>query len=202
MTLSVGVPILTATMKANLDLSLGHPYGPLAILSEWAVSVHAFQRNKVSVPKKVLAAALCRSGYSYRDVARMLGGMSYIAARDAYVSLMTSLPREERRYRRAVAIDGTDVPFNGASYHVWLARDIDSGEIMSFQASPDASAEDGARFLADVAAQCANTPALRLGTGSNAPRGLMNLDLYFRLPTEQSYSFFNRLERFFLRGAS
>ena len=188
--------------KPVAEPPLVHPFTPLAILSEWAVSVHAFRRNKVSVPKKVLAAALCNSGYSYRDVARMLGGISYVAARDAYVSLTTSLPREERRYRRAVSIDGSDVALEGSVYHVWLARDVDTGEIMSFQASPDASADDGARFLAGVAAQCANRPALRLGGGSNSPRGLVNLDLYFQLPEMQPPSIINRLGRFLLGSAA
>ena len=160
--------------------------GPVAILSEWATSVQAFRRNRVPVGKKVLAAALCKSGYSYREVARMVGGVSYIAARDAYFSLVTSLPKEERRHRREVAIDGTDTSIDGRSYHLWLARDVDSGEIMSFQASPEASADDGNRFLADVASQCANRPQLRLGHGSSAPRGLLNLDLYFESSANQS----------------
>ncbi|MDG7007178.1 MAG: hypothetical protein JRN06_02905 [Nitrososphaerota archaeon] len=148
--------------------------------------MHAFKRNKVPVPKKVVAAALCNSGYSYRDVAEMLGGMSYIAARDAYFSLTTSLPVEEKKQRKSVAIDGSDVTLGGKLFHVWLARDVDTGAIMSFQASPDASAEDGARFLSNVASQCANKPLLRLGTGPNHPRGLMNLDLYFQLQPNQS----------------
>ena len=173
-------------MASQLGPSVTQQMGPIAILSSWAVSMHAFRRNKVPVPKKVMAAALCNSGYSYRDVAEMLGGMSYIAARDAFFSLTTSLPREEKRNRRLVAIDGSDVTLGGKGFHIWLARDVDSGEIMSFQASPDASTEDGARFLANVAAMCANKPALRLGVGENHPRGLMNLDLYFQLQPNQS----------------
>ena len=171
-------------------------FGPLYLLSEWALSVHAFRRNKVPVEKKVVAAALCNSGYSYRDVSKMLGGMSYVAARDAYVSLLTSLPKEEKRDRRTVAVDGADVTVDGKAYHVWLARDYDTGEIMAFQASPDASAEDGARFLAGVAAQCSNRPLLRLGTGPNTPKGLLNLDLYFQTVTSQSL--FVKLGRLFL----
>jgi len=174
--------------------------GPLSILSEWAASNHAYLRNRVPIGKKVLAAALCNSGYSYRDVARMIGGMSYIAARDAYFSLVTSLPRERRMSRRCVAIDGADVYSNGNAFHVWLARDVDSGEIMSFQASPDASAVDGAKFLAGVAAQCENRPLLRLGAGANHPRGLMNLDLYFQ--TTPAESFITRLGRLILGSAS
>jgi putative transposase len=155
--------------------------------------MHAFRRNRVPVEKKVVAAALCNSGYSYRDVSRMLGGISYVAARDAYFSLLTSLPKDEKRSRKTVAIDGSDVNIGGKAYHLWLARDVDSGEIMTFQASPDASVEDGARFLAMVAAQCTNTPYVRLGTGPNAPRGLANLDLYFL--TAGSRSIIERLGR-------
>lgn len=170
--------------------------GPVSVLTEWAVSMHAFRRNKVPPSKKVLAAALCNSGYSYREVAKMLGGMSYVAARDAYFALTTSLPRDEKRDRGSVAIDGSDVTLGGRQFHVWLARDVGTGEIMSFQASPGASAEDGARFLANVAAMCANRPLLRLGAGSNSPRGLMNLDLYFEPAPNQSV--ITKLGRFFL----
>lgn len=169
---------------------------PLFVLTEWAKSVHAFQRNKVPVSKKVVAAALCSSGYSYRDVAKMLTGMSYIAVRDAYLSLLTSLPKEERIYRRVVAIDGADTNLDGRSFHLWLARDVDTGEILSFQASPGASAEDGAKFLAGIASQCANTPFVRLGAGVNQPRGLVNLDLYFQTATDKSI--FSRLGRLLL----
>ncbi len=170
-------------------------FGPLSVLSQWAVSVHAFRRNRVAVAKKVVAAALCNSGYSYRDVSRMLGGMSYIAVRDAYLALVMSLHREEKKVRRAVAIDGADFAQGTEHYHLWLARDVDSGEIMAFAASPNASAEDGSRFLAEVASQCENRPALRLGYGVNRPRGLINLDLYFE--TEPSQSIVMRLGKLF-----
>jgi transposase-like protein len=152
----------------------------------------------VPVTKKVVAAALCNSGYSYREVAKMLGGMSYVAARDSYFSLLTSLPREERKYRRMVAIDGSDIIMNGTPYQVWLARDVDTGEIMSFQASPNAAADDGARFLAGVGSQCNNKPHLRLGTGQNRPKGLMNLDLYFQI--EPNTSLITRLGHLILRS--
>ena len=187
-------------MALKQDSQPNLPAAPLTILSEWAASIHAYHRNRVPVGKKVLAAALCNSGYSYRDVAKMMGGMSYVAARDAYFSLVTSLPREKRMFRRCVAIDGADAAMNGRLYHVWLARDVDSGEIMSFQASPDASAEDGAKFLASVAAQCENRPFLRLGAGSNHPRGLVNLDLYFQTAPPQS--FITRIGRLILGSAS
>lgn len=181
---------------AQLESAAGS--GPLSILTEWASTTGAYRRNRVPIRKKVLAAALCNSGFSYRDVASMVGGMSYIAARDAFFSLTTSLPREERRYRRGVAIDGAEVSAEGGSFHLWLARDMESGEILAFQASPGASAEDGTRFLAGVAGQCSNRPFLRMGEGPNRPKGLVNLDLYFQ--GSASDSIMVRLGRLLMRG--
>ena len=156
------------------------PSGPISILTQWAISTRAFRRNRTAPEKKVVAAALCNGGFSYREVAKLLGGISYIAARGAYLALITSLPAESKRYRRLVEVDGSDVRVDGRPFHLWLARDVDTGEILSFQASPTASAEDGSRFLAAIGAQCTNRPFLRLGSGANYPRGLVNIDLYFQ----------------------
>jgi putative transposase len=169
----------------------------MALLSQWAVSMRAFRRNRVPVEKKVVAAALCNGGYSYREVAKMLGGLSYIAARDAYLAFLTSMPAESKRNRREVAIDGGDVGVEGRNFHVWLARDVDTGEIMSFHASPGASPEDSSRFLASVAAQCSNKPSVRLGYGASYPKALLNLDLYFQLTPGQSI--ISRLGKLILR---
>ncbi|MDA4124095.1 MAG: hypothetical protein OK438_01400 [Thaumarchaeota archaeon] len=172
------------------------PLGLLMVLKEWAVSTGAFRRNRMDPGKKVLAAALCNAGYSYREVAGMVGGLSYIAARDAYLALLTSLPEEARKYRREVAIDGADVTVGGRGFYLWIARDVDSGEIMSFHGSSSGSAEDSARFLASVGAQCANRPLVRLGVGQNFPRELLNLDLYFQMAPTQSL--IGRLGRIFM----
>jgi len=179
-------------------LAVNAPSGPLSILTQWAISVRAFRRNRVPPEKKVMAAALCNGGFSYREVAKLLGGMSYIAARDAYMALVTSLPAEARKYRRLIELDGSDVRIEGSTMHLWLARDVDSGEILTFHASPSASAEDGARFLSSVGAQCLNRPYLRLGSGSNFPRGLVNLDLYFQFTPVPTL--IERIERLFRGG--
>ncbi|MBI3858707.1 MAG: hypothetical protein HY296_00490 [Thaumarchaeota archaeon] len=150
--------------------------------------------------KKVVAAALCNAGYSYRSVAEMLGGISYIGARDAFISLNSSMPQESQRFRREIAIDGCDVVLGGRRFYLWLARDIDSGEVVSFYGSPSGSAEDGARFLASIGRQCSNRPRVRLGTGSNFPRGLLNLDLYFE--ENATPSFMGRIGRLFLGSTS
>lgn len=172
---------------------------PMTLMTEWAVSGRAFKRNRVSVGKKVVAAALCCGGYSYREVSKLVGGMSYIAVRDAYISLVTSFPEVTKRFRRAVAIDGSDVRLEGNTYCLWLARDIDSGEVIAFHASPTAAPEDGARFLSSVASECTNKPFVKLGLGENSPRGLLNLDLYFQAGSSQSI--IGRLGRLFLGGS-
>jgi putative transposase len=173
--------------------------GVFGTLTNWAVSTRAFRRNKAPVKKKVIAAALCNAGYSYREVAAMVGGLSYIAARDAYLAMLTSLPVENTRFRREVAIDGENVELEGRNFYLWLARDVDSGEIMSFHGSPGPNAEDGARFLAAVAALCANRPLLRPGAGPRYPRGLINLDLYFQ-PSPPP-SIIGRIGRLLLRSS-
>jgi putative transposase len=177
-------------------MSVLRPFDAFGALTTWALSVKAFRRNKAPVEKKVLAAALCSGGFSYREVASMVGGISYIAARDAYLSMVTSLPEETRRYRREVAIDGSEVPMGGRRYCVWLARDADSGEILAFHGSPTGSAEDGARFLAAVGSVCLNKPAVRLGQGAGTSTGLLNLDLYFQSSPSRS-SFIDRIGKIF-----
>jgi hypothetical protein len=171
------------------------PHDAFSTIAEWARSTRAFRRNKVQLQKKVLAASLCNGGFSYREVASMVGGISYIAARDAFKSMMTSLPAESRRFRREVALDGSEVTMEGKRYYVWLARDVDSGGIMAFSGSPTGSAEDGSRFLASVGSLSVNRPSVRLGDGINTPKGLINLDLYFQNP--QSHGFLEKLGRLF-----
>ncbi len=180
-------------------MALAQHYGPLSVLTGWAFSMGAFQRNRRGPEKKVLAAALCNSGYSYREVARMVGGLSYIAVRDCYLAMLTSLPVEARKQRREVAIDGMDLVFDKRQFHLWLARDVDTGEIMAFHASPTASAEDSSRFLASLGGQCTNRPTVRLGVGPNYPRSLINLDLYFQ--TTPTQSLMGRLGRLLLRSS-
>ena len=175
-------------------MSALRPFDAFNVLTGWAVSVKAFRRNKAPVEKKVMAAALCSAGFSYREVASMVGGISYVAARDAYRSMITSLPEERRAERREVALDGSAVTLDGSHYYVWLARDVDTGGILAFHASPTGSAEDGARFLAAVGSMSSNKPSVRLGDGAESPRGLLNLDLYFQ--PKPARSFMGMLGRF------
>jgi len=150
------------------------------IVAEWGLTNAAFRRNRLAVRRKVLAAILAASGVSYRETASLVGGMSYIAVRDCYAALTSLLPRGEKAYRRTVAIDESVVKLGGEHAYVWLARDVETGQTLSFMCSFTGSPEDSATFARSVLESCANKPALRLGRGTNRPRGLKNLEFYFQ----------------------
>ena len=181
-------------------MTLATSSGPLAVLTEWASTMGAFRRNRMPIEKKVVAAALCNGGYSYREVAQLLGGMSYIAARDAYMAMLTSLPEEQRRFRREIAVDAVEFYEGGRSFHLWLARDTTSGEILVFHASPSASVEDATRFLAAIGKLCENKPLLRMNAKADLARPFVNLDLYFSTYAQESL--IGRLGRLFRGSAS
>jgi hypothetical protein len=167
----------------------------LDILADWGSTNGAFLRNRVDVRRKVLAAVMVASGVSYRETARLLGGMSFIAARDSYIRLTGILPSEERVPRRVVALDESVAKVAGRPAYLWLARDVDSGKTLTFRYSPTGSPEDSAEFARAVLALCTNKPAARLGRGPNRPRALKNLDFYFAMETPPGVV--QRVRRFF-----
>jgi len=171
----------------------------LDLLAEWGVTNHAFRRNRVDVRRKALAAVLVTSGVSYRETARLVGNMSYIAVRDSYVKLTSLLPTGEKANRRSVAIDESVIRVGNGPAYLWLARDIDSGRTISFRASFTGSPEDSASFARSVLDTCTNRPAVRLGRGPNRPRVLKNLDLYFQ--TEGTSGVVHMIQRIFRVGS-
>jgi len=179
--------------------SSGQP-SAFGLLSEWAESNRIFRRNKRSGRSKLLAAVLCASGYSYRYVASLLGGISYVGVRDAYLAVVSSCPDGTPEPRRAVAIDESRMTIGESDAYLWLARDIDSGEVISFRCSFTGSPEDSADFCMSILRRCTNRPTLRLGRGDNYPRGLKNLDLHFELETPPASSLADILRRLFLPG--
>jgi len=82
---------------------------------------------------------------------------------------------------------------------VWMARDVDSGEILSFRCSASRSLEDGKKFIDSVLAVCAGRPLLRVGRGPNFPHSLKSLDLYFQIDTTATIR--ERISNFFLGGS-
>jgi len=155
----------------------------LEFLSVWAKDNYIIKRNRIPIEKKVMAVILCASGHSYRDASRILGGISHVAVHDAVKAVMTALPPPERK-RRLVAIEENAVHVNSETQGVvWMARDVDSGEILAFRCSVSKSPQDGKKFIDSVLAVCTERPLLRIGRGPNFPHSLRSLDLYFQIDT-------------------
>jgi transposase-like protein len=152
----------------------------IALIADWGLTNAAFRRNRLAVRRKVLAAVLAASGVSYRETAALLSGMSYVAVRDCYMSLTSILPRGEKVHRRTVALDESVVRLGSGQAYLWLARDVDTGQTLSFMCSFTGSPEDSATFARSVLETCSNKPTMRLGQGPNRPRALKNLDFYFQ----------------------
>ena len=112
----------------------------LEFLSSWAKDKDIIKRSRIPIEKKVLAAVMCASGYTYRDASNILGGISHVAVHDAHKSVMAALPPLEKK-RRLVSIEENVAYLNSETQGViWLARDADSGEILSFRCSVSRSA--------------------------------------------------------------
>jgi hypothetical protein len=172
----------------------------MGLLTEWAESNRVFRRNKKSGRSKLLAAVLCASGYSYRYVASLLGGISYVGVRDAYLAVLSFCPDETPKPRRAVAIDESRAVIGIRDAYFWLARDIDSGEVISFRCSFTGSPEDSAEFCLSILHRCTTRPIVRLGKGDNYPKGLKNLDLQFEVEAQPAGGITQLFKRLFFSG--
>jgi transposase-like protein len=169
----------------------------LEFLSVWEKDNYIARRNKIPIEKKVMAVILCASGHSYRDASRILGGISHVAVYDAVKAATSALPRLERK-RRLVAIEENVVHLNSETQGVvWMARDVESGEILAFRCSMTKSPQDGKKFIDSVLAVCTERPLLRVGRGPNFPHSLRSLDLYFQIDTSAT-PMRQRISDFFL----
>jgi transposase-like protein len=165
-------------------------------LSAWAKDNNVIRRNRVPTEKKVLAAVLCASRYTYRDVSKILGGISHVAVHDAHKTMMAALPLLEKK-RRLVTIEENVAHLNSETQGVvWLARDVETGDILSFRCSATKSPEDGKKFIESVLAVCEGRPILRVGRGPSFPHSLSSLDLYFQIDTTATIR--QRISDFFL----
>ena len=106
------------------------PITIIEFMSGWARDNGVILRSRIPAEKKVLAAIMCASGYTYRDTSKILGGISHVAVHDAHKTLMAALPPLQKK-RREVTIEENVVDLNAETKAViWLARDEDSGEIL------------------------------------------------------------------------
>jgi transposase-like protein len=168
-------------------------------LSAWAKDKNVVKRTRIPTEKKVLAAVLSASRYTYRDTSKMLGGISHVAVHDAHKSMMAALPLLEKK-RRLVTIEENAAYLNSELHGViWMARDAESGEILSVRCSVNKSAEDGKKFIDSVLEVCTERPLLRVGRGPNFPQSLTSLDLYFQIDTTATIR--ERISNFFLGGS-
>jgi hypothetical protein len=169
-------------------------------LSAWAKDQNIIKRSRIPTEKKVLAAVMCASGYTYRDASTILGGISHVAVHDAHKAVMAALPPLEKK-RRLVSMEENVAYLNSETQGViWLARDVDSGEILTFRCSVSKSPEDSNKFIDAVLAVCTDRPLLRVGRGPGFPHSLRSLDLYFQIDTTGT-PIRQRISNFFLGGS-
>ena len=143
---------------------------------------------------------MCASGYTSRDASKLLGGISHVAVHDAQKSMMAALPPPEKK-RRLVTIEENVAYLNSETQGViWMARDVDTGEILSFRCSVSKSPEDGKKFIDSVLAVCTERPILRVGRGPGFPHSLRSLDLYFQIDTTAT-TIREKISNFFLGGS-
>jgi len=53
------------------------------------------------------SAMLCFTDLSYRKASELVGGLSYMAAHDAFTALQKAFSRPGRRHRGCIAVDET-----------------------------------------------------------------------------------------------
>jgi len=182
-------------------LSAPAPPTIIEFLSAWVKDKNVVKRSRIPTEKKVLAAVLSSSGVTYRDASKILGGISHVAVHDAHKSIVGALPPLDRK-DRTVTIEENPANLNSTVTGViWLARDADTGEILSFRCSLGGSPEDGKKFIDSVLAVCTDRPLLRVGRGPNYPKSLRSLDLYFRIDTSGSGNVRQRISNFILGGS-
>jgi hypothetical protein len=190
-------------MTVNLLIltSLTAPAPPTIVefLSAWAKDQNIIRRSRIPTEKKVLAAVMCASGYTYRDASKVLGGISHVAVHDAHKSVMAALPALQKKRRLVTIEENVAYLNNDLQGVIWLARDVDSGEILAFRCSVNRSPEDGKKFIDSVLAVCTERPLLRVGRGPGFPHSLRALDLYFQIDTSATIR--QRISNFFLGGS-
>jgi len=171
----------------------------LEFLSAWAKDNNVIKRSRIPTEKKLLGAILCSSGYTYRDASKIIGEISHVAVHDAHKTMSAALPPLEKK-RRMVTIQENVAYLNTAQQGVlWMARDLDSGEILALRCSATRSPEESKKFIDSVLATCIGRPILRVGRGPDFPNSLKSLDLYFQIDTTGTIR--QRISNFFLGGS-
>ena len=106
---------------------------------------------------KVMASLLYFSGLSYRKVS-MFGGFSYEAIRLWCNALKNVLPKPRRKQLRIVAVNEMKAKLGKEQFFIWIARDIDTKEVLAFRVSFTISSLDAELFLREVLKYCIGKP--------------------------------------------
>ena len=142
---------------------------------------------------------MCLSGYTYRDASKVLGGISHVAVHDAHKSVVAAMTPIEKKDRTVTIEENPAYLNSGTQAVLWMARDADTGEILSLRCSVSRSPEDGKKFIHSVLAACNGRPLLRVGRGPNFPNSLKSLDLYFQIDTSTRLR--EKISNFLLGGS-
>ena len=177
------------------------PQSILHFVSDWAVGNGTFKRSKVPMDKKILGVFLSYSGFTYREAAKLLGGISHVAVHDAYKSVFGAFPRLQKKDRTVIIEENAAYLNSTTEGVIWMARDADSGEILALRCSVTKSPSDGRKFIESVLQSCNGRPLLRVGRGPGFPHSLKSLDYYFKIDTSGTQKFRQRISTFFFGGS-
>lgn len=96
-------------------------------------------------------------------------------------------------------MDESVLKLGGTLVYLWLARDPDSGETLSFVCSFAVSPEDSATSARSVLSTRSDRLAVRVERGPSRPRAMKSLDLYFE--TEGTSGVVQTIQRVFRVGS-
>jgi transposase-like protein len=152
----------------------------IEVITDIAKENGAFQRNRVAPEKKVLVALLCFSGFTYRQAAEVVGGISYVGVHDAFMALRSVFPYPTKKQRRAVTVEEARSKLSKESVFVWGAKDQDTNEVLLLRCSLSRSADEAERFILDTLAYCDNSPLFSVDGGPWQPQSFKKFNLPYR----------------------
>ncbi len=149
-------------------------------LTDIAKINRAFQRNRIAPEKKVLAALLCFSGFTYRQAAEIVGGISYVAVHDAFMALSNIFPQPTKKARTAITVEEAKSKLTKETVFVWGAKDQMTNEVLLLRCCLSRSPEEAERFIVDTLAYCANSPLFNVDCGPWQPQSFKKFNLRYR----------------------
>ncbi|MGB9659441.1 MAG: DDE-type integrase/transposase/recombinase [Nitrososphaerales archaeon] len=104
------------------------------------------------------------SGLSYRGAVAPFF-VSHESVRLWCIRIAGAIPRPERKLREKVAVDESKLKLRGYLFFIWIARDVNTKEILSIRVSYKRSSLDAYLFLKDVMRYCEKRPRIVVDKG-------------------------------------